>query len=260
MPRPSGCIARRIPSRRLLPRLFSHLRGQMPSLHARRPGIHSRHQAVHGRSLATAFQLPEIRENVEIRGGRSRSWAPAGRPVPTSWRGRLSAEDLRVEPRPGGMLVQAIPSYRLPREIVAREVRMVENMGVDILNTVVYRRSREVMPAYKRGDRGSDPRGRASAIVDRAGRRDRRGGQGTGVRCRPMRLGQFDGSGRRRPEEGGERLRDSGRPGAGGHRAALRPRDSATRSPGDPRRRLPRRRSGHRPDRRRSGSSPEATR
>ena len=37
------------------------------------------------------------------------------------------------EPRPGGMLVQAIPSYRLPREIVAREVRMIENMGVEIL-------------------------------------------------------------------------------------------------------------------------------
>ena len=31
------------------------------------------------------------------------------------------------------MLVQAIPAYRLPREIVAREVRMIENMGVEIL-------------------------------------------------------------------------------------------------------------------------------
>ena len=37
-----------------------------------------------------------------------------------------------AEPRPGGMLVQAIPAYRLPREIVAREVRMIERMGVDI--------------------------------------------------------------------------------------------------------------------------------
>ncbi|QSH42560.1 FAD-dependent oxidoreductase [Lentisphaerota bacterium] len=34
--------------------------------------------------------------------------------------------------RPGGMLVQAIPAYRLPREILAREVRMIENLGVDI--------------------------------------------------------------------------------------------------------------------------------
>ncbi|MFH0964973.1 MAG: NADH-quinone oxidoreductase subunit NuoF [Planctomycetota bacterium] len=37
-----------------------------------------------------------------------------------------------AEPRPGGMLVQAIPAYRLPREVVAREVRMIERMGVDV--------------------------------------------------------------------------------------------------------------------------------
>ena len=37
-----------------------------------------------------------------------------------------------AEQRPGGMLVQTIPAYRLPREILAREIRMVENMGVDI--------------------------------------------------------------------------------------------------------------------------------
>jgi NADH-quinone oxidoreductase subunit F len=37
-----------------------------------------------------------------------------------------------AEFRPGGMLVQTIPAYRLPREILAREIRMIENMGVDI--------------------------------------------------------------------------------------------------------------------------------
>jgi len=37
-----------------------------------------------------------------------------------------------AEQRPGGMLVQTIPAYRLPREILAREIRMIENMGVDI--------------------------------------------------------------------------------------------------------------------------------
>jgi len=37
-----------------------------------------------------------------------------------------------AEPRPGGMLVQAIPAYRLPREPMAREVRMIERLGVDI--------------------------------------------------------------------------------------------------------------------------------
>lgn len=34
--------------------------------------------------------------------------------------------------RPGGMLVQTIPAYRLPRETLAREIRMIENIGVDI--------------------------------------------------------------------------------------------------------------------------------
>src|SRR5690606_11693733 len=38
-----------------------------------------------------------------------------------------------AEPRPGGMLVQTIPAYRLPREELAREVRMIERMGVEIL-------------------------------------------------------------------------------------------------------------------------------
>ena len=37
-----------------------------------------------------------------------------------------------AEPRPGGMLVQAIPAYRLPRETLAREIRMIESLGVEI--------------------------------------------------------------------------------------------------------------------------------
>jgi NADH-quinone oxidoreductase subunit F len=32
----------------------------------------------------------------------------------------------------GGMLIQAIPAYRLPRELVAREVKMIEDLGVDL--------------------------------------------------------------------------------------------------------------------------------
>lgn len=35
--------------------------------------------------------------------------------------------------RPGGMLAQTIPAYRLPRETLAREIRMIEVMGVDII-------------------------------------------------------------------------------------------------------------------------------
>lgn len=36
------------------------------------------------------------------------------------------------EPRAGGMLVQAIPAYRLPRDIVDREVSMIERIGVEL--------------------------------------------------------------------------------------------------------------------------------
>ena len=36
------------------------------------------------------------------------------------------------ELRPGGMLVQTIPAYRLPRETLAREIRMIEQLGVGI--------------------------------------------------------------------------------------------------------------------------------
>ncbi len=32
----------------------------------------------------------------------------------------------------GGMLVQAIPAYRLPRDVLRREIRMIEKMGVEI--------------------------------------------------------------------------------------------------------------------------------
>ena len=37
-----------------------------------------------------------------------------------------------AESRPGGMPVQTIPAYRLPREILSLEVRMIERMGVTI--------------------------------------------------------------------------------------------------------------------------------
>lgn len=41
-------------------------------------------------------------------------------------------EVFEAQPRPGGMLVQAIPEYRLPRETLAREIRMIENLGTSI--------------------------------------------------------------------------------------------------------------------------------
>ena len=82
------------------------------------------------------IQLPEVRESAR-NAKRKVSIVGAG-PAGLScayFLARLGYQPKIYEaaPRPGGMLVQAIPAYRLPREIVAREVRMVENLGVEIL-------------------------------------------------------------------------------------------------------------------------------
>ncbi|MBN1975732.1 MAG: NADH-quinone oxidoreductase subunit NuoF [Sedimentisphaerales bacterium] len=81
------------------------------------------------------FQLPEVRENAE-NAKRKVAIVGAG-PAGLSCAYFLARLGYRpkvfeAERRPGGMLVQTIPSYRLPREIVAREIRMIQNMGVDI--------------------------------------------------------------------------------------------------------------------------------
>jgi len=81
------------------------------------------------------IQLPEIREN-EANARRKIAIVGAG-PAGLSCAYFLARLGYRpkvfeAEPRPGGMLVQAIPAYRLPREELAREVRMIERMGVDI--------------------------------------------------------------------------------------------------------------------------------
>ena len=81
------------------------------------------------------IQLPEVRESPEnaqrkiaIVGG-----GPAGLSC-AYFLARLGYKPVvfEAEPRPGGMLVQTIPAYRLPRETVAREIRMIEQMGVEI--------------------------------------------------------------------------------------------------------------------------------
>ncbi len=242
------------------------------------------------------IQLPDIRENVE--NSRRKIAIVGAGPAGLScayFLARLGYQPkiYESEPRPGGMLVQAIPSYRLPREIVAREVRMVENMGVEILTdtalgrdftlkslraegveavflgvgapegvglgipgehaegitdalnflrtynlrgsakvgknvvvigggnsaidaartavrlgaesvTVVYRRSREVMPAYKEEIEEAIHEGVKLQLLTAPVDVVVEGSQVAGIRCRPMRLGQFDGSGRRRPEDAGD--------------------------------------------------------
>jgi NADH-quinone oxidoreductase subunit F len=242
------------------------------------------------------IQLPEVREN-DQNAKRKIAIVGAG-PAGLSCAYFLARMGYRPkvfesEPRPGGMLVQSIPSYRLPREIVAREVRMIEHMGVDILTdtalgkdftlkslraegydavflgvgaplgvglgmpgsdaegitdalsflrtynlrgsvpvgknvivigggnsaidaartalrlgaekvTVVYRRSREAMPAYEEEIEEAEHEGVELKLLTAPVEIVVEGKRVAGIKCLPMRLGEFDRSGRRRPEEGGD--------------------------------------------------------
>ena len=81
------------------------------------------------------MQLPEVREDA-VNAARKIAIVGAG-PAGLScayFLARLGYKPvvLEKEPRPGGMLVQAIPAYRLPRETLAREIRLIESMGVTI--------------------------------------------------------------------------------------------------------------------------------
>jgi NADH-quinone oxidoreductase subunit F len=242
------------------------------------------------------IQLPEVRESAE-NAKRKVAIIGAG-PAGLSCAYFLARLGYRPkvfesEPRPGGMLVQAIPAYRLPRELVAREVRMVEHMGVDIQTgvrlgkdftlkslraegydavflgvgapegvrlgmpgsdvegitdalsflrtynlrgsvpvgrrvvvigggnsaidaartalrlgaeevTVVYRRSREAMPAYEEEIEEAEHEGVRLQLLTAPVEVVTEGKRVAGIKCMPMRLGAFDRSGRRRPEEGGD--------------------------------------------------------
>lgn len=81
-------------------------------------------------------QLPEVRENdtnarrkITIIGAGPAGLSCAYFLARLGYRPRI----LEASTRPGGMLVQTIPAYRLPRETIAREIRMIEHMGVDII-------------------------------------------------------------------------------------------------------------------------------
>ncbi len=81
------------------------------------------------------FSLPEVRANEE-NAARKVAIIGAG-PAGLScgyFLARLGYKPKVFEaaPKPGGMLLQAIPAYRLPREILEREIRMIQNLGVEI--------------------------------------------------------------------------------------------------------------------------------
>jgi NADH-quinone oxidoreductase subunit F len=236
-------------------------------------------------------QLPEVRESEE---NANRKVAvvgagPAGLAC-AYFLARLGYRPkvFEAEPRPGGMLVQAIPAYRLPREELAREVRMIERLGVDIETnqalgrdftlkglrddgyeavflgvgapmgsrlgipgedaqgvtealrflreynirgsvpigqkvvvigggnaaidaartaqrlgarsvTILYRRTRAEMPAYEEEVEEAEHEGVRLQVLTAPVEIVAKDGKVAGVKCRHMKLGEFDRSGRRRP-------------------------------------------------------------
>ena len=243
------------------------------------------------------LQVPEIRENRE--NARRKVAIVGAGPAGLScayFLARLGYKPrvFEAEPRPGGMLVQTIPAYRLPRELLAREIRMIERMGVEIRTgkrlgrdftlaslkqqgyeavfvavgapegvpvdlpgrdaagvvesiaflreynlrgsvevgqkvvvvgggnaaidaartalrlgaevTVVYRRTEAEMPAYAEEIEQARQEGVVLQTLTAPEEILVRQGKVVGIRCRRMKLGEFDRSGRRRPEGSGEAL------------------------------------------------------
>jgi NADH-quinone oxidoreductase subunit F len=242
------------------------------------------------------IQLPEVLEN-EKNAARKIAVVGAG-PSGLScayFLARLGYKPtvFETEPRPGGMLVQAIPAYRLPREILAREVRMIEQLGVTIETgkklgrdftladlkeqgydavyvatgasasiklglegeeskgvtqaldflreynirgsvpvgkkvvvigggnaaidasrtalrlgaeevTLLYRRTREQMPAYAEEIEEAEHEGLKLVMLTAPDKILSKDGKVSGIVCHKMKLGEFDKSGRRRPDESNE--------------------------------------------------------
>ncbi len=243
------------------------------------------------------IQVPEVRES-EINAKKKVAIIGAG-PAGLScayFLARLGYRPIvfESEPRPGGMLVQTIPAYRLPRELLAREIRMIEGLGVEIETgkrlgrdftigelrkegydavflgvgtpsgiildipgkdaqgvteaiaflreynlrgsvkvgkkvvvigggnaaidaartavrlgadvTVVYRRTRSEMPAYAEEIEESQQEGVRIETLTSPTRIVVEEGKVTSLVCHRMKLGEFDRSGRRRPEDSGDEV------------------------------------------------------
>jgi NADH-quinone oxidoreductase subunit F len=83
----------------------------------------------------TEVQLPEVRESAENAAKKVAvvGSGPSGLSC-AYFLARLGYKPtvFEKEPSAGGMLVQAIPAYRLPREELGREISMIEGMGVSV--------------------------------------------------------------------------------------------------------------------------------
>jgi len=241
----------------------------------------------------TKPQLPEVRDNAEnarrkiaIIGGGPAGLTCAYFLARMGYRPRV----FEASDKLGGMLVQTIPAYRLPRKTLEREVRMIQGMGVAVetrsalgrdftlkqlhdkgyeavfvgvgapkgMNmglkgedakgvvdgiqflkeynvngktavgekvaiigggnvaidvartavrlgaksvTVLYRRTREEMPAWAEEVDEAMHEGVRLEFLTAPAEIIVKGGKAAGIRCSKMELGEFDRSGRRRPKE-----------------------------------------------------------
>lgn len=63
----------------------------------------------------------------------------------------FSVEIFEMEPEPGGVLMYGIPEYRLPKEVVRREIQKIENLGVIIHTNVTIGPSMTIDALFERG-------------------------------------------------------------------------------------------------------------
>ena len=116
--------------------LRTRLRPQVPvQVPPRKDGRTDRHQvpeAVHHRQRPAAEDRGGPRDaEGEDRRRRRRSCRPDGGQG-SGARAATRSRSSRNSPKPGGMLRWAIPSYRLPRDIIAKEIDDIRALGVEI--------------------------------------------------------------------------------------------------------------------------------